>query len=95
MKIRHVYLLFGVPGTALHYSQFMPVLREQGLDFSALFHQLFAGRISAFFAWDVIVSAAVLASLTVGVSLGLPMFLWLRQPRLEAQKARNRRGGDR
>jgi hypothetical protein len=65
---------------------------------------LFANRISAFFAFDVIVSAIVLllfiqsegrrlqmrllwlpmlGTLFVGVSLGLPLFLYLRQSKLD------------
>jgi hypothetical protein len=68
------------------------------------FEQLFANRISGFFALDVIVSALVvtafvfidgrcngvrglwapiLALLAVGVSFGLPLFLYLREGRLE------------
>ena len=66
--------------------------------------QLFATRISTFFALDVIVSAVVVlrfiraesrrlrinnawlaipATLLVGVSLGLPLFLYLRELQLE------------
>ena len=104
MKPKRLYLLFCVAGTVLPYSQFVPFLREHGLDFGLFFEQLFSNRIGAFFGWDVIVSAMVLwtfvviegrrsgvkhlwapivASLTVGVSLGLPLFLYLREERLE------------
>jgi Protein of unknown function DUF2834 len=104
MKPKRLYLLFCVAGTVLPYSQFVPFLREHGLDFGVFFEQLFSNRIGAFFGWDVIVSAMVLwtfvvvegrragvthlwapiaASLTVGVSLGLPLFLYLREERLE------------
>jgi predicted exporter len=88
----------------LPYSQLVPFVREHGLDMRLFFDQLFATRISAFFALDVIVSAVVLwtfvfvegrrrgvkrlwmpiaASLIVGVSLALPLFLYLREARAE------------
>ena len=104
MKPRHIYLLLCVLGTVLPYSQFVPFLREHGLDLKLLIAQLFANRISAFFGLDVIVSSVVLwvlvrvegrragvkhlwapivALLAVGVSLGLPLFLYLREVRNE------------
>lgn len=104
MKPKSVYLALCVLGTVLPYSQFLPFLREHGLDLRLFFEQLFANRISAFFALDVIVSALVLwvlvlvegrragvrhlwapiaASLAVGVSLGLPLFLYQRERRIE------------
>jgi Terpene cyclase DEP1 len=105
MKPKSVYLALCIAGTVLPYSQFLPFLREHGLDLRLFFEQLFANRISAFFAWDVIVSAIVLwmlvlvegrragvrhlwapiaASLAVGVSLGLPLFLYQREKRIES-----------
>lgn len=104
MKPKSVYLALCVAGTVLPYSQFLPFLREHGLDVRLFLEQLFANRISGFFAWDVIVSAIVLwvfvlveggragvrhlwapiaASLAVGVSLGLPLFLYQRERRIE------------
>ena len=104
MKPKSVYLALCVLGTVLPYSQFLPFLREHGLDLRLFVEQLFANRISAFFALDVIVSALVLwvlvlvegrragvrhiwapiaASLAVGVSLGLPLFLYQRERRIE------------
>jgi hypothetical protein len=100
MKPKGIYLGLCIAGTVLPYSQFLPFLREHGLDVRLFFEQLFDNRISAFFAWDVIVSALVLwvlvlvegrragvrhlwapiaASLAVGVSLGLPLFLYQRE----------------
>ncbi len=105
MKPKGIYLGLCVAGTLLPYSQFLPFLREGGLDFRLFVEQLFANRISAFFAMDVIVSAVVLwvlvqvegrragvrhlwapiaASLAIGVSLGLPLFLYQREKRLES-----------
>jgi hypothetical protein len=100
MRPRHWYLGLCVLGTVLPYSQFLPFLREHGLDVPLFLEQLFANRISSFFAMDVIVSslalwlfvlvdghrhrtrhrwAPVAANLVVGVSLGLPLFLYLRE----------------
>ena len=107
MKRKLLYLVLCVAGTVLPYSQFLPFLREHGLNLRLFVEQLFANRISAFFGLDVIVSALVLwvfvlvdgrrfgvrhlwaplaASLTVGVSLGLPLFLYLREARLGASR---------
>jgi predicted exporter len=105
MRLRHIYLVLCVIGALLPYSQLVPWCWQHGLDLSLFFHQLFANRIGAFFALDVIVSALVLwvfiffegtriglrhlwlpvvASIIVGVSLGLPLFLYLRQRHLDA-----------
>jgi uncharacterized protein DUF2834 len=105
MKPRTLYLLLCVAGTVFPYSQFIPFLREHGLDLGLFCEQLFSTRIGAFFGLDVIVSSLVLwvlvlsegrragvahlwapiaASLAVGVSLGLPLFLYLREGRLES-----------
>jgi uncharacterized protein DUF2834 len=109
MKARHFYLLGCVLGLALPYSQFMPWLLEHGLNVTLFCRELFANRISAFFAMDVIVSALVLiwfvqsegkrlqvrlvwlpivGTLVVGVSFGLPLFLFLREVRLDRTTAR-------
>jgi hypothetical protein len=100
MKARHWYLGLCIAGTVLPYSQFIPFIRDHGLDFGMFGEQLFANRISSFFALDVLVSslalwvfvfiqgrrdgvkwlwAPVAANLAVGVSLGLPLFLYLRE----------------
>ena|SRR5437016_2800405 len=60
MQPKHRYLVLCVVGTILPYSQFIPFLRQHGLDLQLLFAQLFANRIAAFFGLDVIVSAVVL-----------------------------------
>ena len=105
MRPKHVYLSLCVLGLLLPYSQFLPFLREHGLDLRLIGEQLFANRISSFFGLDVTVSSVVLwifvrvegrrlamrrrwlplvALLTVGVSLALPLFLYLREARQEA-----------
>jgi len=78
MKARHVYLILSVLGIVLPYSQFVPWLLEHGLNLNLLFCELFANRISAFFAMDVIVSAIVLIWFiqTEGKRLCV-RFLWL------------------
>ena len=102
--MKNIYLALAVIGTVLPYSQFIPFLRENGLDVRLFVEQLFATRIGGFFGMDVIVSSVVLwvfvraegrrlgmrhlwaplvAILTVGVSLGLPLFLYLRERRLQ------------
>jgi hypothetical protein len=60
MKTRHFYLVCCVLGLVLPYSQFVPWLLEHGLNVTLFLRELFANRISAFFAMDVIVSAIVL-----------------------------------
>ena len=104
MRLRHIYLLLCVLGTALPYSQFLPWLVKHGLDLPLFFRLLFANPIAGFFGLDVVVSALVLwififaegrrldiqhlwlpvvASLVAGVSLGFPLFLYMRQRGLE------------
>jgi len=60
MKTRHFYLICCVLGLILPYSQLVPWLLEHGLNITLFYRELFANRISAFFAMDVIVSAIVL-----------------------------------
>ena len=84
MKLRHAYLGFCVLGVALPLWQFVPWLAAHGLDPSLFVHDLFANRVAGFFGMDVLVSAVVLF---VGVSLGLPLFLYLRQAHLDRAAA--------
>jgi hypothetical protein len=61
MKMKQIlYLILCVAGTVLPYSQFIPFLREHGLDISMFVQQLFANEISGFFGLDVIVSSLAL-----------------------------------
>jgi Terpene cyclase DEP1 len=104
MKPKHVYLVLCILGAVIPYWQFIRWLTENGFNASLFVHQLFANRISTFFALDVIISAivllrfvvaegrrthlkhrwlVVLSVLFVGVSLGLPLFLYLRELQLE------------
>jgi hypothetical protein len=109
MKARRFYLVCCVLGFVIPYSQFVPWLLEHGLNVTLFFRELFANRISMFFAMDVIVSAIVLiwfiqsegkrlrvrllwfptvGTLLVGVSFGLPLFLFLRQLMMDRATAR-------
>ena len=105
MKLRYLYLVFCLLGLLLPYSQLVPwIMEHHGLNMPLFIRDLFANRISAFFAFDVIVSAIVLilfiqsegrrlgirllwlptlAVFLVGVSLGLPLVLYLRQLQLD------------
>jgi hypothetical protein len=109
MKLRYLYLIFAVLGLILPYSQFIPWIAEHhALNVSIFLSDLFANRISVFFAMDVVVSAVVLISfiqtegkrlqmrllwlptlgtLLVGVSFGLPLFLYLRQLQMKRMTA--------
>jgi hypothetical protein len=59
MKPRHLYLLLSVAGFLLPFSQFAPWLLQHGPDMPLMMKELFANRISSFFALDVILSACV------------------------------------
>jgi hypothetical protein len=95
-----VYAALTVVGAALPLSRFLPWLLYNGADWRLFFEELFASRVGAFFALDVIVAAAVLllfvivqgrrdrvtglwlpilATCLIGVSCGLPLFLWQRE----------------
>ena len=107
MSPKRLYLALCIAGTILPYWQFVPFLRDHGLDLRLFFQQLFANPVSGFFGMDVIVSSVVLwtlvfsegrrlgmknlwapvaANLAVGVSLGLPLFLYMREARASAAK---------
>ena len=100
MNQKNLYLLLCVLGAVIPCSQFIPWVFEHGLNLQLLLHELFANRISGFFALDVLVSSVVVVAfarregkrlsmkflwlpivdlLTVGVSLALPLFLYLRE----------------
>ncbi|NJP11334.1 MAG: DUF2834 domain-containing protein [Leptolyngbyaceae cyanobacterium RU_5_1] len=108
--LQALYLTFCILGTILPYSQFVPFLLEHGLDLQLFFEELFANRISSFFALDFTISTLVfltfvfsegtwlkmkhlwiyIASLvTVGLSLALPLFLLVRQHKLEAMSSQS------
>jgi hypothetical protein len=54
-----VFLALAILGTILPLATFLPWLAIYGLDVTQFLTDLFANRVSAFFAWDVIISAIV------------------------------------
>jgi len=79
MKLRYLYLAFAVLGLVVPYSQLVPwIMEHHALNMPLFVRDLFANRISAFFALDVIVSAVVLISFIQieGKRLGMRL-LWL------------------
>ena len=104
MKPKAVYLGLSIVGAVVPYCAFISWLTLPGHTPQVFIEQLFANRISTFFALDVLLSAvaliafiqrenlrvkirhsalAVLATVLVGVSCGLPLFLYLRETTLE------------
>jgi hypothetical protein len=99
MNRKTIYLLLCLAGTIAPLWHFVPWVAEHGLNARLFIEQLFANRISSFFAMDVFVSAAVVfvfaffergrlggkwwlpvvSVVAVGVSLGLPLLLYLRE----------------
>ena len=100
MRRKHFYLLMCLLGIAIPYCAFVPWLFQPGAGPAQFVRDLFANRVSAFFALDLLLSAVVvlsfirsenkrrairnmwipvLATICVGVSLGFPLFLYLRE----------------
>jgi hypothetical protein len=78
MKPRYLYLILSVLGIILPYTQFVPWLLQHGFNIGLFFRELFANRISAFFATDVILSAIVLICFIHGEGKRLRIrLLWL------------------
>ena len=65
MQFGKHYLFLSVAGVVIPYWQFVPWVREHGVDLPLFFEQLFANRIGAFFGADVFVSAVVVIAFTV------------------------------
>lgn len=96
--MRIIWLGFVGAGIIVPYIAFLPWLVAHGPDVWQFWQDMFANRISSFFALDVIVSAIALitaagyaqrqggrglwsvvgATLLVGVSAGLPLYLYFR-----------------
>jgi hypothetical protein len=106
MKAKTIYLLLCFIGVVLPYWQFVPWVAENGLNahlfanrvsaffgmdvfVSAIALLLFVrienSRLSVRGRW-----LPLLAVLTVGVSLGLPLFLYLRETKLEQDRAQTK-----
>lgn len=98
ISLRSVLLIALGIGIVLPYAAFVPWVMDHGLDVPRFVAEIFATRIGAFFAADVVVSALVLigmamyeqrrtglgagpviaATLLIGVSAGLPLYLYRR-----------------
>jgi hypothetical protein len=107
MERKYVYLLIGLLGLVLPYSQLIPWIVEHGLDVSLFIEQLVTSRVAAFGWLDAGVSGLALfafiliegreghvphrwlpvaGTLLVGVSFGLPLYLYLRETARETQE---------
>jgi len=60
MKIKHLYLLIAIFGSLVPYFHFLNFLSSHGLDSAEFFNQMLEQPISAFFAWDVILSTVAM-----------------------------------
>lgn len=53
------YIILSLLGLILPYSQFLSFMANNGLNLALFFEQLFANKISGFFAFDIFVSSVV------------------------------------
>lgn len=60
MRPQHWYLLLSILGAVVPLAELLPWLDTNGLAFPLLIQELFANRVSSFFALDVIFSACSL-----------------------------------
>ena len=73
-----VYIISSIVGFILPYSQFIPFVANDGLDFPLFESQLFANQISSTFALDVFVSSVVFWIFVFKEGRRLQMkFLWI------------------
>jgi len=100
MKMKHLYLVLCVIGVILPYSQLIPWTLENGANPLPMFAEVFAERATAFFGFDLMVTAVtflvfavsdglrhrirlfwvpIAGTFMVGVSLGMPLYLYLRE----------------
>jgi hypothetical protein len=73
MALKTAYLALSVLGAIFPLSRFVIFLQQFGPDPAAFIQQLFGTPISAFFGWDVIISAVVLMMFVLreGTRLGV------------------------
>lgn len=62
-----VFLALAVVGTVVPLAAFVPWLLQHGLDLPRFIEELFSSRVSAFFAWDVVISAVAVLVAAVAV----------------------------
>ena len=108
MNMKTVYLILCVVGVILPYSQLIPWTMENGANPLPMFAEVFSERATAFFGFDLMVTAvaflvfavsegirqhirhywlAIAGTFLVGVSLGMPLFLYLRERQLDGEVA--------
>lgn len=73
MKIKHLYLLIAIFGSLVPYFHFLNFLSSHGLDSAEFFNQMLEQPISAFFAWDVILSTVAMIVLVFREGMRLNM----------------------
>ena len=76
MRPKQLYLALCVAGAVIPSIAFLPWLAEHGLDFDLMLRDLFANRVSAFFALDVIVSAVIVVCFAIVERNALKLQLW-------------------
>jgi len=104
--LKKVYLILAIVGAVFPYYFFIGFINEWGIDVNLLVQQLFANKISTFFAVDFLISCIVfwvfvyvetkkhkikewwiciLLTLTVGLSMAFPLFLFFRHKYINVQ----------
>jgi hypothetical protein len=73
---KRLYLTLAIAGTILPYYFFGTFLLSHGLDIGLLLEQLFANRVSTFFAVDLIISAVVFLVFSYSESKRLGIARW-------------------
>jgi hypothetical protein len=76
MTPKSVYYALSALGLVLPLSRLLTFLQENGLDPALFLQQLFATHVSAFFAWDVIISGFVLMVFVPGESRRIGLRHW-------------------
>ncbi len=93
MNRKNIYLTLALIGLLAPYYFLFKFLSTNGFNIPLLVQQLLANNISTFFAVDLAISIIIfwiawlylLASLTVGLSFALPLFLYFRERRVESK----------
>lgn len=75
---KYIFLIIAIVGTILPLRSFGLFLQKYGFNAQELISQLFANHISAFFGWDVIISALAVIGLVLIEGKRLQMkHLWI------------------
>ena len=76
--MKTLYLILMGLGLIIPYSLFLPFFAEHGMDISLMMDQLFANRISSFFAMDLMISAVAAISFMIyqGIKIKMKIF-WI------------------